>query len=98
MERGLEWSSEQGFASTRKDITRWWEARRLRFNVIVGAVGVATWILVLEAGSAAVKPGAPTWRKHPPLAENARSGAPKPNSSAKVRTRRPPGKCANLAE
>jgi hypothetical protein len=57
MERGLEWSSEQGFASTRKDIIRWWEARRLRFNVIVGAVGVATWILVLVAGSAAVKPG-----------------------------------------
>jgi len=57
MERGLEWSSEQGFASTRKDIIRWWEARRLRFNVIVGAVGVATWILVLVAGSAAVKSG-----------------------------------------
>lgn len=56
MERGVEWSSEQGFASTRKDIIRWWESRRFRFNVIVGAVGVATWILVLVAGSAAVKP------------------------------------------
>ena len=27
------------------------------FNAIIGAVGVASWILVLFAGSAAVKPG-----------------------------------------
>jgi len=36
---------------------RWWEARRLRFNLYVGVVGVVTWLLVLIAGSAAVKPG-----------------------------------------
>jgi hypothetical protein len=35
----------------------WWEARRLRFNLYVGAIGVVTWFLVLIAGSAAVKPG-----------------------------------------
>jgi hypothetical protein len=29
----------------------------LHFNVIIGAVGVASWILVLVAGSAAVRPG-----------------------------------------
>ena len=57
MEHSLAWSSEQGHPSTRKDIIRWWEARRLGFNAIIGAVGVASWILVLVAGSAAVKPG-----------------------------------------
>ena len=57
MEQGLEWQSEQNVISTRKDIVLWWEARRLGFNAWVGAVGAATWILVLVAGSAAVKPG-----------------------------------------
>jgi hypothetical protein len=33
------------------------EARRLRFNLYVGVVGAVTWLLVLIAGSAAVKPG-----------------------------------------
>lgn len=31
--------------------------RRFRFNLYVGAVGVVTWLLVMIAGSAAVKPG-----------------------------------------
>ena len=53
----MEWPSEQSVVNTRKDIIRWWEARRFRFNVWVGAVGATTWILVLIAGSAAVKPG-----------------------------------------
>lgn len=57
MEQGLELPSEQGFMNTRGDIIRWWEARRLRFNGLVGAVGALTWVLVLIAGSAAVKPG-----------------------------------------
>jgi hypothetical protein len=57
MEHSLAWLSEQGHPSTRKDIIRWWEARRLGFNSIIGAVGVASWSLVLVAGSAAVKPG-----------------------------------------
>ena len=42
--------------NTRKDIIRWWEARRLGFNAIVGTVGVASWPLVPVAGFAAVKP------------------------------------------
>jgi hypothetical protein len=41
----------------RRQVIAWWEARRLRFNVYVGAVGIATWLLVLIAVSAAVKPG-----------------------------------------
>jgi len=57
MAKGLEWTSEESLVSTRADIIRWWEARRFRFNVFVGAVGVATWLLVMIAGSAAVKPG-----------------------------------------
>ena len=43
--------------STRAEIVRWWEGRRLRFNMFVGVVGLITWFLVLIAGSAAVKPG-----------------------------------------
>jgi hypothetical protein len=35
---------------------RWWEARRLHFNVYIGVVGIITWFLVLIAGSSAVKP------------------------------------------
>jgi len=42
---------------SRKDIVRWWEGRRIRYNLLVGAVGFVTWWLVLLAGSAAVKPG-----------------------------------------
>jgi len=42
---------------SRKDLVRWWEARRLRFNMWVGSVGVITWLLVLIVGSLAVKPG-----------------------------------------
>jgi hypothetical protein len=47
---------EHDFMSA-QEVFRWWEARRLHFNAMVGAVGVAAWILVLVAGSAAVKPG-----------------------------------------
>jgi len=36
---------------------KWWEARRLRYNLLVGSVGVVTWFLVLFVGSLAVKPG-----------------------------------------
>jgi len=42
---------------TRRELVKWWEARRLRFNVLVGSVGVVTWLLVLFVGSLAVKPG-----------------------------------------
>ena len=57
MEEALDYPSDESTVSTRKDIVRWWEARRFRFNVLVGAVGIATWLLVMFAGSAAVKPG-----------------------------------------
>lgn len=42
---------------SRRDLIRWWEARRLRYNLMVGAVGIVTWFLVLCVGSLAVKPG-----------------------------------------
>jgi hypothetical protein len=42
--------------TSRMDMARWWEARRVRYNLLVGIVGVASWLLVLFAGSAAVKP------------------------------------------
>ena len=57
MERLLEWPSEQISSSSRKEIIAWWEARRFRFNIYVGIVGVVTWLLVTIAGSATVKPG-----------------------------------------
>ncbi|HEX4489371.1 MAG TPA: hypothetical protein VH088_24065 [Terriglobales bacterium] len=57
MESLLSWPTEDAAEYRRTDIVRWWEARRLHFNVYVGVVGVITWFLVLIAGSAAVKPG-----------------------------------------
>ena len=42
---------------SRRNLIKWWETRRLWFNLFVGAVGVVTWILVLFVGSLAVKPG-----------------------------------------
>lgn len=57
MEQGLEWASQETSVSTRGDIIRWWEARRSHFNGFVLAVGVASWLFVMIAGSAAVKPG-----------------------------------------
>lgn len=58
MESKLSWSAEAATVFTRTDIVRWWESRRLRFNLCVAAVGLASWLLVLVAGAAAVKPGA----------------------------------------
>lgn len=57
MESLLGWPTEHGAALTRAGIVRWWEARRLRFNLYVGAIAVVTWFVVMLAGSAAVKPG-----------------------------------------
>jgi hypothetical protein len=42
---------------SRRGLIRWWEARRLRYNLLVGSVGIVTWVLVLFVGSLAVKPG-----------------------------------------
>src|SRR5215469_4123131 len=57
MESLLSWPTEDVAEYSRTDIVRWWEARRLHFNVYVGVVGIITWFLVMIAGSAAVKPG-----------------------------------------
>jgi hypothetical protein len=57
MESLLSWPTEDAAEYRRTDIVRWWEARRLHFNVYVGVVGIITWLLVLIAGSATVKPG-----------------------------------------
>jgi hypothetical protein len=57
MEKGWEWTSQESSVSTRGDIIRWWEARRYYFNGFVLAVGFVSWLLVMIAGSAAVKPG-----------------------------------------
>jgi hypothetical protein len=57
MEKGLEWASEESSLCTRGDIIRWWEARRYTFNAFLLGVGFASWLLVMTAGSAAVKPG-----------------------------------------
>jgi hypothetical protein len=57
MESLHSWPKEDAATLTRAEVVSWWEAHRLRFNLYVGAVGVLTWLLVLIAGSAAVKPG-----------------------------------------
>jgi len=57
MDKTLEFPSEETLLSTRREIIQWWEGQRFRFNVIVGTVGVTSWILLMIAGSAALKPG-----------------------------------------
>jgi hypothetical protein len=57
MEKPLEFPAEQTLLSSRQEIIQWWEGQRFRFNVIVGTVGITSWILVMIAGSATVKPG-----------------------------------------
>ena len=54
---GLEWASEETRLSTRGEIIRWWEARRHTYNGVLLAVGFVSLVLVIVAGSAAVKPG-----------------------------------------
>jgi len=56
MEGLLDWPAEESLC-TRRQVVRWWESRRFRYNLYVGSVGLVTWVLVLIAGSAAVKPG-----------------------------------------
>lgn len=57
MERLLEKLFGSPVPASYREIIGWWEARRLRFNILVGLVGVVAWLLVATAGSAAVKPG-----------------------------------------
>ena len=56
MEPLMEWPSETVLGD-RSQVLKWWESRRLRYNLYVGAVGAVSWLLVLIAGAAAVKPG-----------------------------------------
>jgi hypothetical protein len=51
------WFLDSNGAETRQDIRRWWQNRRLAFNLWIGIVGVVTWFTVLIAGGASVKPG-----------------------------------------
>jgi hypothetical protein len=46
-----------GILLSRRAIILWWENRRIRYNVMVGLTGISSIVLVLVAGSAAVKPG-----------------------------------------
>jgi len=48
-------SAEIGDHISRGNIVGWWEIRRVRYNLIVGCVGLISIVLVLVAGSAAVK-------------------------------------------
>jgi hypothetical protein len=57
MEKALEWASEEKPLNTRRDIIDWWEGRRHTYNAVILAVGFASWLLVMTAGSAALKPG-----------------------------------------
>ena len=57
MESSLDSPAQESGLSTRGSIIRWWETRRSHFNGVVLAVGFASWLLVMLAGSAAVKPG-----------------------------------------
>jgi hypothetical protein len=53
----LTWLLNGPSGTTRKEIWRWWQQRRFRYNRDLLVVGIMTWLLVLVAGSAAVKPG-----------------------------------------
>jgi hypothetical protein len=57
MESLFSWPAQDAAEYTPSDIVRWWERRRLHFNLYVGAIGVITWLLLLIAGSSLVKPG-----------------------------------------
>ncbi|MGD0738536.1 MAG: hypothetical protein ABR957_02995 [Terracidiphilus sp.] len=52
-----DWLFQGNEGAARTEILRWWERRRIFFNLYVGLIGIVTWSLVLIAGSAAVKSG-----------------------------------------
>jgi hypothetical protein len=43
--------------TSRWDLVKWWEARRIRFNLILFIIGIVTFLLTITAGGASVKPG-----------------------------------------
>jgi hypothetical protein len=55
--RNRAWLFLGASGATREEIWRWWEERRYAYNRDLFLVGVLAWVLVLVAGSAAVKPG-----------------------------------------
>lgn len=54
---GSTWYFGGPAGASRGEIWRWWEQRRFRYNRDLFVVGATTWLLVLFAGSASVKPG-----------------------------------------
>ncbi len=50
-------TSPSTFPLSRWGIVRWWEARRLTYNLLVGLTGILSVILTVFVGSMAVKPG-----------------------------------------
>jgi|SRR4051812_1876675 hypothetical protein len=57
MQKAVERAWQESALNTRGDIIRWWEARRYTFNAFVLVVAVASWLLLMTAGSAAVETG-----------------------------------------
>ena len=55
--RNFAWLFHGPSGPTKEEVRRWWEDRQYRYNRDLPLVGVLTWLLVLIAGSAAVKPG-----------------------------------------
>ena len=45
------------FSLSRWQIVRWWEVRRIPYNLLVGATGILSVVLMVFFGSMAVKPG-----------------------------------------
>ena len=52
-----QWMFEAPQNATRPEVFKWWEARRVIYNVLLLVVGIFTWISVLVFGALAVKPG-----------------------------------------
>jgi hypothetical protein len=55
--RNPSWLFSGPSGTTRREVWQWWERRRYRYNRDLFLVGIATWLLVLIAGSLSVKPG-----------------------------------------
>jgi hypothetical protein len=53
----MAWFLHGPSGATRDEVRQWWQERRPRYNRDLFLVGIISWILVLFAGSAAVKPG-----------------------------------------
>lgn len=56
-QRGSTWLFDGPGGSSTGEIWHWWQQRGFRYNRDVLLIGVVSWVLVLFAGSAAVKTG-----------------------------------------